>query len=500
MDTGMNTPQGEGFDQNIEPQYDLNTEPQYEEGYYIPVYRKPWFWIIIAAVLACAAVVTILLISGPGPKSFELTGNAGVVAAYDFLSEQQSNQNKLTGALMKELGERLAKEPFEIESELGMDMGDTVSSYLPLDNITLGIDAKYDMKDFGVKISALGMEVLGAYLIEDNVVVSLVGRTGSMPVEVPEGVNITKNMSLKDRIKTFLPFLPEDDEIYLAILQKAADSIPDKYTVTDTAQVYSPKDDKEVRMDVITTTLDQQALKDVIGKFAGELKDDKKLSRQIQDTIDSFTDFAGLESLKIDEVIKEIEDSADSDVLKDIKISWSVYRRDDSYVGINVDISGPDTTFKYTYICEFDGNDMYSSTSEDINGVTSKSENKTTWQDNKIRFKGESDTKISEGTGNSTYLIEGSIEFTKPGGDEYAIAGDFTLDGDAFNDILNSGKGMSYDMKLDATIKVGGGLGTLKEDRDWDDIYKEEWGKMEDILKYFSPSGSLFNYDNGNTL
>jgi hypothetical protein len=48
---------------------------------------------------------------------------------------------------------------------------------------------------------------------------------------------------------------------------------------------------------------------------------------------------------------------------------------------------------------------------------------------------------------------------------------------------------------------VGGGLGTLKEDRDWDNIYEKKWGSLEDMFRWLFPDGSPIDFgDIGNNL
>ncbi len=481
MDYDMNAPCEEGLQQYAAPQYQ-------DEGYTAPLYKKPWLWISAAAVLAAAGVIAILLAPGPAPERFELTGNAGVVAAYDFFCSQQDSQDKLTSPVIKELGERLKEEPFEIECTVNMDSGSQSESLLPLNNIGIGIYAKYDLKDFGLRLGSMGLDVISAYLIEDDFVVTLMGRTGSAPVKKPEGVNIKQDMGFDERMKAIFPFIP-DDEVYLSLLEKFAHSVPDKYTTEGTAKGYSPKDEKEADMDIITTALDSQALREVILNFAGEVKSDKKFFRQLQNIADDFTDFAGLEKQDLSGLIEELESSAGTQALADIELSWSVFRRDGSPAGISIGIYAESSGFdyKYTYMQEYEGSDNYVYALTELNGAKQETRYKYSWQDSRMKISGEVKTTSSVRTGsNTTQLIEGEIEFSKNGENEYAITGDVTMNGNVYNDMFNSPGGVSVNMKIDVSAKVGSGLKTLKEDRKWKGVYDREWGSMEDVF------GSLF--------
>lgn len=473
---------------------------QYTVQYqYTPVYRRPWFWAVFAAALICVTAAAALLVFG-APGRRELTGNAGVAAAYDFFCTQQSNQKELASPVMKELGERLKTEPFEIEGEMKVSPEGTAESFFSIDDTTIGLEAKYDMKDFGVKVRVSGMEVIAGYLIEDNVVISMMGRVGSFKLNLPDGVKPAKNMGLWERIDAFFPFLP-DDGVCLTLLEKFAHSVPDECTSAYTAQVYSPKDDKEVRMDVIMTTLDSKGLKEVITGFANGIKSDKKLLRQLQDIIDKFTAFAGLEPQELDGFIKELEESADSEILKDIKVSWSVYKRHGSYVGIGFEFSAGTTNVKYAYMSEYDESGNFTSTTSEVNGIRSEGVYEYSWQGGKLKMSGESKTIAGEGAGNTMQIVDGVMEFSKNGGNEYTLTGDFTIEGNIYNGILNSQGGESYGMKIEAAVKAGGGLGTLKKDRKWKGIFDKEWGGMEDVFGWLFPdySGS-FDYGIGNKL
>jgi hypothetical protein len=489
-----------GVKENGEEQYTgipenagYNTGRQ-DMGNYIPeiIYmprsrRKAWIW-ITAAALACAAAVCLIFAFSSEPGYREIKGNAGVVALYDMLLEQQKAQESLSDGLMKELKQRIGSGPFEISSEIKLNT-DSFSN-AGIDNITIGFDAKYDMKDFGVKLNALGIEVLGAYLIGNDVVIESMGKAGSLSLsaDIPD-----KSMPLGERIKALLPFLPENTDIFVDLLEKVSLSVPDEYTKNDKEQVYSPKEEKNVLMSVTTVTLDAEAVKKVIGNFKDGFEGDRVLSRKIQNTVDSFTKFAGLDAASIEDWLSELGRLAQSEDIKDINVTLSVYQRQGTYVGADISFSSGDTNGEVTYICEYSGKEEYASSVYNINGVKQETMYHYIYQGNKVKIDGSITAAQGESLGNTMQTVDGTVEYVKSGANEYKLAADLSVNGDIQSDLQDIGKSLSFTMGINADIKTGNGLGTLKESSDWNGIYNEEWGSLDDLFGgYFDGYNYLF--------
>lgn len=455
---------------------------------------KLWLWITLAVLFVCGVTATVAAMLGiigasggrDENKNDGLKGNAGVVAVYGFFVEQQEARESQTGRIAKEIGKRLQEEPFEIVSELNVDMDGLDLPGIPLSRASIGFDAKYDMKDLGVKVSALGMEVAAAYVIDNNVVVDVMGEAGSKAIEGLDLEAIKGSMSLKDRLHALLPFLPKNDGLAMGLLEALAASVPDKYTKTEKRDVYSPRDDKTVSMDAVTTELDAAALKDVLSNLKQYIENDKKLSRNIQQLLDTFTGFMGIEAVTADEGFKSLDEALEPGSLS--RISWSVYKRDGEYAGISFVYSGSDVSVDYTYMSEFSGNDNFTNIKADINGIPSQNRYRSSWQGDKLTLEG--DTSSDSLTQN----ISIAVEFFKGGG-KYSVAGEMDVDADV-SGITNSADNKSFDMEIDAEIRIGEGLGTLKETRGWSDIYEKDWGKLEDMFIMFAPGQGIFNFGN----
>ena len=203
MDNNQNVPGGS--DPQQYPEAQPPQDPQGPQGggvYQAPPTGQPkksraWIWIAAVAVVVVVCVVLAVVVFGGGGGSGDITGNAGVVSAYQFFAQQQEKQESMMGPVQKEIGKRLMEEPFEIASELEVASDSFADLGLPVSSITVDLDAKYDLKDLGVKVKAMGMEVLGAYVIEDDVVLDVMGQATSMPIDLPVETDLGKQMRLK---------------------------------------------------------------------------------------------------------------------------------------------------------------------------------------------------------------------------------------------------------------------------------------------------------------
>jgi hypothetical protein len=284
----------------------------------------------------------------------------------------------------------------------------------------------------------------------------------------------------------------------MGLLEAFALSVPDKYTKTGSEEVYSPKEDKNVKMDVITTTLDAKAVNEIAKNFADKLDDNKELNRNVQQILYDFTDFAKVDEIDLGKLLNDMQDSAKSEEIESIEASWSVYSREGSYVGMKFELTNKDIDFSYTMMSEVTEYESFNSVKSDTNGAVSESMTHVIWKDNRAEMSGDTSTILSPGMSSAEYQIGGTMEFVKVGSNEYSVVGNFTIEGDVVL-VDNSSSSMSYDFGIDAGINVGGGLGTLRENRDWDGIYDKEWGSIEDIFGGLFPEGFM-EYDTGSNL
>jgi hypothetical protein len=290
-----------------------------------------------------------------------------------------------------------------------------------------------------------------------------------------------------------LPFLPKSDDVFTELLETLAAAIPDKYTHTGSEEAYSPKEQTNVSMDVITTVLDAKALREVAANFSRGLDANKKLRREVQRMLDDFAHFADMGETDLGKLLEGLESSAESEELDGIEIAWSVYSSKGSYVGASFEYTDGETKASYIFMSEFGEYESFVSIDADVNGTRFKEKLHNTWRDNKVTMSGE----IS--TGGIAQLISATCEFTKENGDRYRMTGDMTVPG-TVNKGTYTQEATSYSLSFDADIRIGGGLETLKESRDWNRIYKKQWGRIEDVFGWIMPPDGFFENDTGNKL
>lgn len=501
MENNTNLPDnGEQRKDLGQPYQNQSTAPEYgqpgsayDHGIYSPVKKsKKWIWILAgAALIAVAAVVIALVFFGKGGGR---AGNEGVWAAYDYFAGMQEKQESMVGSTQKELTGRLMEEPFEIDAELKVksDMIAELGLPIPINSITLDFDAKYDMKDFGVKMGALGMFEFGAYLIEEAVVLDIMGQTASVPIDLPIKADLGEQMPLKERAMAFLPFFPEDSEMFMRLLEKFAIAVPDKYTETDEKRVYSPMNDKKVKMNVITTELDGDAVKEVIENLAEGMEEDEELNDELQDFLDDITKFFGLEKADVQDGLEELNDLIQKEDLEDFEFSWSVYEREGSYVGISINAEIDSEDFEIVLMTEYTENEGIVVAQVFVGGQEIQNQRvESAWDGDKMEFDSEI-FMVNEsyfGKEETTTIIESKSEIIKEDSDKYTVTMDYAIDVET--EVEDTQNEMSFEIGIEADCLFGNDLETLEDSRDWEDIYEEDWGDIEDLFEGLNALGSM---------
>lgn len=452
---------------------------------------KVWLWIVIAAVILCASAVVVMDVLGVFEPKELRPGNKGVWAVVDFFDQLTEMEEDMKGPAQKEMGDRFMKEPFEIDSRLSFSSDAFKQAGVPFDKISFDAKAKYDLKDLGVKLTLLGMVDIGAYLIEDDLVLDVMGEAASMPIELPIEEDLGANMSLEDRIKAFLPFLPEDDKLFKDVLTQFALSVSDEYTEEETVDVYSPLEDEKVEVKAITTTLDKDELREVLDTFAKGLDENEELKNDLQDIIDEITRFFDLEDVNIDDGLEEW-DTQGFDDMDNFEFSWSVYRLNGQNVGFGMKIEIEDTINEMFFMVERDDNDIYTST--EITGEdfgNQEIQQKITYNGDKMLFESKQKVTSTDFNGEEQTVkveISGTMEIEKDSDDEYHMEMDFEFVGDMDQTAQMQSdmpESISISYYIDADCLFGDDLGTLEESKEWKDIYDKDWGDIDDLFQGF---------------
>lgn len=486
MEYNSNGPVNEGYEQQSTQPYPYG--PNSNEG---KKKSKTWLWILIAAVIVCASAVVVMDVLGVfGTK--KMPGNAGVWALVDFSDQQAQMQEEMIGPAQKEIGDRLMQEPFEVDSQLSFSSDAFQQAGIPFNKISLDAKAKYDLKDVGIKLTMLGMVDVGAYLIEDDFVMDVMGEAASVPIDLPIKEDLGDSMSLKDRIKAFLPFLPEDDKLLRDVLTQLALSVPDEYTKEETVDVYSPMEDDEIEVKAITTKMDKDELRDVIDTFVEGLDENDKLKDDLQDFIDEITRFFSLEDVDIDDGLAEIN-TKEFDEMEDFELSWSVYRLNGKYIGVEVKVELKETSNQLVYMAERDGNDLYMSSKISGDDVGNQdTQQKITWNGDKMLFDSKHTMSSTDINGEEQIVdvkVSGTVETEKDSDNEYHVEMFFEVETDSDQlGQLNTKmpEVVKLEFSIDADCLFGDDLGTLEDSKDWEDIYDKEWGDIDNLFKGFA--------------
>ncbi len=448
--------------------------------------------LLLAVLLAAAGVLTFF-------SQYRLEGNPGVVAAFEYALAYANHLRSIGSSVGPEVLSRLGQEAFEAKCAMIVSYNQSGVEPTPFDSIPIGLSAKYDKTDFGVKLSAMGIGVLSAYIIGDEFALKIGDAAGSEKIDLPVEADLKEPMAFTDRVAAFLPFLAEDHtDIYMGLLEIFAQSVPDKHTHAYTVYRFSPAAGRSVKTTVVETVLDTKAILDVLERFAARLRNDEALCDKIQTLLDDVTKHLDMEDADFDDVIDAIEEVDEQDI-QGLELSWEVYRRQGEYRGMSYTLTLPDEMGTLTSLTEFDGNTVYSANHTESYGTVNDTESFADYDGNHMEFEAE----MTETTEMSTVsmLETGSMDSARTRRDEYA----FDID-------MNIGLTMSYNQEYleemfsdfdtlygddsffedteagiqltgDISVLFGDELETLREDRSWDDIYEKDWGTLEDAFE-----------------
>ena len=425
--------------------------------------RRLFVWIAAGALLAIAlgAVVVALLRT---PEKKPPVVNLGVVAAKQYLTEYCTDREKLAGPAAVALGERLLKEPFEIEANITLSSDDLPAELgLPLTRLLLGVDIKYDMRDLGMKLSVLGMEYFNAYLIDDEVVVRVPSGAYSMPLDVPERADLSQSMGLGARAMSFAPFLTEDEDFYGRVADMAAQVVPADATfieeVSDTQKGGGEK--------VIQTALDEAAMQHVLANMGELLEEDAALQAQAEEIFAKTAAYYNLDEKTLKQWLISVADG--SVLADDFELRWYVYERQGRYVGLDVEITNAGQATEWRMRTELDGKVSHETFSLSINGkLVQSAEYTVTYRSGGMAVDGKFMPDAAR-----AFDIKADIDL-EPDGDEYRLTGTVEIEGPVLSE-----KPVRLSADIDAKIRTGEELTALKDDSDWNDVYGKQWEPME---------------------
>lgn len=406
-------------------------------------------WIIIGAVLLAAGLTAVAISLFGGHR---MEGNEGVLALYDFVRTYEQGEEAAADGLYKTIGQRLLSEAFEIGTDLNVEAEGLSIIGLPMPRINGNLDVKYDMQDLGLKVKALGFDVLGLYLIGGDIVMDVGGAVQAQTVgTAPEG-----ELPLKERVALLLPNLPEAVAQQQRVFETLAQSIPMEATQSEQASVYSPKLGADVEAEAVVTRLDAQALSLTAASLLIAMEADAALGADVQAFYAPIARY-----LNEKDAISALTRLAENTV-EDAHLEWTVFRRDGIPFGYQAAVRFEGREYEWSVMAEFEGKARFERVT-----VRPDSENTMTLAYNidleNGMVRGEiAATDISLG-------FDGTLEAEAYTNDAYAIKAALLVSGEVPGIQLSDAK-----VNLRADIRFGSGLGTLEQTRGWRDIYEKE--------------------------
>lgn len=465
-----------------------------------------WIWLIVAGVIVIAGVA-LLLFSDIGASLFgeQRPGNQAAWKAYDYFNSMEDNLNMIKGEIHTEFSNRIDTEPFEAKGEFELKSDLMKEIGYGIESFKSDFAAKYDLKDLGVQLDLMGLLGADIYLIEDQWVINVMGEAYAMEVEANDDVDLQEDMTLKDRMEAFNSVSTANiKELLERIMGELAPAIPNELTETETADVYSPLEDDEVEMKAYTTTLDQDDFQQLIVTFGENLEQNEDLLDDMQDFLDTIFKTSG-EKIDVDDMVEDMIDF-DETMTDDQKytFAYSVYEYKGKTVGISFSFEDDSSNeFEMFIITEFSDNAVYTSIIAEFerdeiinfNSVVEYSEGNVDTDAVFTITMPENEYSESQAV---NFSIKGSTTVDKQNNTEYEFSGDYkiALDSGSLLSSLEQDK-IEFDFGFEGECEFSNDLGTLKEDEDWNKIYDEEWGDLEDLMRTIFSMSGMDNLDMG---
>lgn len=461
---------------------------------------KWWIWLIVAGVVVLAVVA--LFLSGVIDVSsgVKRVGNQGAWEAYEYFDTMEEKVDRIMSASHKELADRLDTEPFEaegdfeIKSDLIEDLG------YGIDKLGADFKVKYDLNDLGIQLDLLSLVAADIYLIEDEWVISFMGEAYAAEIEIDTDVDLEQEMPLKDRMEALNTISSAGDfsDLLERLMAELAPAIPDELTETETRDVYSPLEDDKVEMKAITTTLEKDDLQDIMITFGENLEQNEELLDDLQDFLDAIAKTSG-EDMDIDDIVEDMIEFDEDDMGEDFTFAWSVYEYKGETVGISFYIENDyEDEIEVFFVTEYTNNAIYTGITADYNGdEVIHVYCETEYADDDVDTDALVTISIPEDEYTDAQTISVSLKGTttieKEDSTEYEFSGDYKIKLDAGESTVDMGfEGpMEFDFEFSGDCQFGDDLGTIEDDDDWNEIYDQDWGDIEDLMRaIFNMSGT----------
>ncbi len=462
---------------------------------------KWWIWLIVAAVVILAVVA--LFVFGVIDLGGKRPGNEGAWKTYDYFNSREDAMKDIQSKVYRDVSDRFESEAFEMEGDLSLD-SQLFSELMPeMDGVNIDFEAKYDLKDLGLKLD-LGVTSADVYLIDEDVVLSVLGEAYSIPLDPNTDVDLSDEMPLTDRLNALNSLAADEDfsDLMEKLMMELAPAIPDELTEKDTVDIYSPLEDEEVEMTATTTTLDSDDIYDIIVAFGENLEENDELLDELQDLADTLSEASG-EDIDIDDVVENMIDLDEDELeeIEDAEISWSVYEYKGKSAGFGFYIDDGEDEYEFTVVTQYTSNAAYISVIFDYNGDEAINLiEEMVYDDEYMTMEAQVEVNIPEDAYSEaqqiSMTISGETTLDQDNSSDYTYSGDFSIEIDGGDSLAQAGfeGDIGIDAEMNADITFGDDLGMLEDDSDWDEIYDMDWQDIDSLFENLGNFGGLGNF------
>ena len=180
--------------------------------------------------------------------------------------------------------------------------------------------------------------------------------------------------------------------------------------------------------------------------------------------------YYGLDAKTLEEWLKSVADG--SALADDFELRWRVYERQGRYAGLDVIVTNAAQVTEWRMRTELSGSESREAFSLSVNGKLVQNAEYTVTYRSGVAVDGKFMLDAA-----SAVNIKADIEL-EPDGDEYRLIGAVEIEGPVLSE-----KSVKLSADIDAEIRTGEGITSLKDDSDWSDVYGEQRERLEGPLK-----------------
>ncbi len=417
------------------------------------MHGRRWMAAALVLLICALTVFGIVLLNGGGsaPAAEAEKRSEGVLALSDFLRTYSDNWEILSAGTLAGMAQRLMSEPFEIYARITAESEGLKGIGLPIASLPASLHVKYDLRDFGFRLNAMGTDMFAACVTGDELIAVPADGT-AQTAQVPVSGDVSGDMTLKDRIGRFVPLPPKG--LVTRLLDILAESVPEECTRMELGRAYSPMDQKDVNVTLIHTSLDAEALAVTAAAFSAALSEDAALYDEAENWVAETAAWLGESGVTLDNLLSQTEGGKYGKAA----VTWKVYRRGETPVGFSLSADTPDARYDVAFFAEFDAGACAQRMEIMKDGVQLFVMEMTA-------DGGEGELTAEAAQNGNPVNVKAAFRLGADTSDSYHLFVDATVTGRLLTENTDT-----LHIIADADIDIGSGLGMLASENGWRDM------------------------------